>query len=90
MTNHEFINRIRSLYNIEWDQLPELLSEENWWAFRENPPRYLCSTDKIQSDAIIREMEKRQETKMDTVYLEPIETVPKRRRIYPPCRSQWL
>lgn len=61
MTNHEFVNRIHSLYNINWDQLPELKDHE-WIEFRSNPPRYLCNqADRIQADAIIREMEKRQE-----------------------------
>lgn len=59
MTNHEFINRIRSLYNIDHCMLPELTAEQ-WPEFRDDPPRYLMHTDKVQSDAILREVEKRQ------------------------------
>lgn len=60
MTNHEFINRVRSLYNIDHDQIPEL-NQSQWSEFQANPPRYLIRTDKTQAEAIIREMEKRQE-----------------------------
>src|ERR1017187_9332259 len=59
MTNHEFINRLRSLYNIDHNMLPEL-TDKQWPEFRDNPPRYLTHTDKNQSDAILREVEKRQ------------------------------
>ncbi len=63
MTYHEFINRIRSLYNINHDLLPEL-SDRDWPEFRDNPPRYLInSADKIQAHAILREMEDRQISK---------------------------
>jgi hypothetical protein len=59
MTSHEFLNRIRSLYNIDRHLLPEL-TDEQWPEFRDDPPRYLIHTDKVQSDAIMREVEKRQ------------------------------
>lgn len=59
MTQHEFINRVRSLYNIDRVKLPEL-SDEQWLEFRDDPPRYLIRTDKDQADAIMREVEKRQ------------------------------
>lgn len=60
MTNHEFINRIRSLYNIDWELLPEL-SDRDWPEFRDNPPRYLINkADATQAAAILREVEKRQ------------------------------
>jgi hypothetical protein len=59
MTNHEFINRIRSLYNIDHSMLPEL-TDFQWIEFRDDPPRYLARTDKKQSDAILREVERRQ------------------------------
>jgi hypothetical protein len=60
MTPHEFINRIRSLYNIDHHNLPELTSDQ-WEQFRKDPPRYLINlADKVQSEAIVREVEKRQ------------------------------
>lgn len=58
--DHDFVNRVRSLYNIDADLLPELRPED-WHEFRHNPPRYLINAaDKTQSDAILREVEKRQ------------------------------
>ena len=55
-----FINRVRSLYNIDHYLLPEL-SKEDWPQFRDNPPRYFInSADKVQAEAIWREIEKRQ------------------------------
>lgn len=60
MTNHEFVNRIRSLYNIDHWNLPEL-NQEHWLEFIRDPPRYLAVlADKVQVDAILREMENRQ------------------------------
>jgi hypothetical protein len=59
MDAHEFINRIRSLYNIDHYKLPEL-NDEQWIEFQNDPPRYLIRTDKIQAEAILREVEKRQ------------------------------
>jgi hypothetical protein len=50
---------LASLYNIDHYLLPEL-SDEHWLEFRDNPPRYFMNTDKEQSDAIWREVEKRQ------------------------------
>lgn len=58
--NHEFVNMLRSLYNIDAWQLPEL-PPEHWLQFRTNPPRYLINlADKVQVDAILREVAKRQ------------------------------
>ena len=56
---HAFLNRIRSLYNIDHDRLPEL-TDEQWPEFRDDPPHYLIHTDKVQVDAIMREVEARQ------------------------------
>jgi SOS-response transcriptional repressor LexA len=54
-----FRNRVRSLYNIDGHKLPEL-TEEQQREFVRDPPRYFINTDKQQSDAIWREIEKRQ------------------------------
>ncbi len=60
MEQSEFINRVRSLYNIDWHLLPEL-SKEDWQEFRDNPPRYYINrADRAQADAIWREIERRQ------------------------------
>ena len=60
MTLSDFINRVRSLYNIDHYCLPEL-SDSDWKQFRDNPPRYFINlADKIQAEAIFREVEKRQ------------------------------
>ena len=61
LTHHGFINRVRSLYNIDHHLLPEL-SDQDWKEFRDNPPRYyINSADCIQADAIWREIERRQQ-----------------------------
>jgi hypothetical protein len=62
MTRHQFVNRLRSLYNIEHGSLPELTPSQ-WLEFRANPCRYLIDTDKRQAIAIVREIEHRQEVK---------------------------
>jgi hypothetical protein len=54
-----FINRVRSLFNIDGDLLPELTPEQQL-EFVRNPPRYFINTDMSQSRAIWREIEKRQ------------------------------
>ena len=55
-----FINRVRSLYNIDHHLLPEL-SDGDWKEFRDNPPRYFINrADRVQAEAIWREVEKRQ------------------------------
>ena len=59
MTNHEFLNRIRSLYCLEHDQVPEL-TDAQWKAFEMNPANYLIRTDDFKAAAIMREVEKRQ------------------------------
>jgi hypothetical protein len=55
-----FINRIRSLSNIDSDQLPELTREQQS-QFLVDPIAYLLKADDAQSDAIMREVESRQE-----------------------------
>lgn len=60
MNTHDFINRVRSLYNINRYLLPEL-NEDQWKQFRDDPARYFINrADKIQVEAIMREVEKRQ------------------------------
>lgn len=74
MTVHEFLNRLRSLYNIDHDQLPELTPEQ-WMEFRDNPPRYLIRTDRTQAEAIVREMEKRQPQRKVFDFLEGLQEI---------------
>ena len=52
-------NRLRSLYNIDADRIPELTPAQ-WTRFRDDPPRYLTRADDEQSTAIWREVERRQ------------------------------
>lgn len=59
MNQHEFINRVRSLFNIDGYQLPEL-SEDAQRLFLHDPVRYLISASSTAQAAIWREVEKRQ------------------------------
>lgn len=54
-----FLNRLRSLFNIDRHALPEL-SAEQWPKFRDAPVDYLIRADDGQADAIWREVERRQ------------------------------
>jgi hypothetical protein len=55
-----FLNRVRSLFNINRDKLPEL-NEQEWAEFRDDPPRYFINrADLPQLRAIWREVERRQ------------------------------
>lgn len=54
-----FLNRVRSLYNIDMYLLPEL-SRDDWDLFRTDPARFMINTDATQINAIWREVEKRQ------------------------------
>lgn len=60
MTKAEFLNRVRSLFNIDPHLLPELTTEQQAEFIRE-PVRYFIQADKAQSDAIWREVERRQD-----------------------------
>ena len=59
MEKKSFINRIRSLFNIDGYTLPELTREQQL-EFLRDPVRYFLNTDEAQSDAIMREVESRQ------------------------------
>jgi len=59
MQKQEFVNRIRSLFNIDGHLLPEL-SNQQQLAFLRAPVTYFLETDEGQSDAIMREIERRQ------------------------------
>ena len=56
---HTFLNMLRSLYNIDHHNLPEL-DDHEWPSFRDDPPRYFMKTDHTQQRAIYREVMKRQ------------------------------
>jgi hypothetical protein len=55
----DFINRVRSLYNIDGFMLPELTKEQKT-QFIADPPRYFINTDNTQREAIWREIARRQ------------------------------
>ncbi len=59
MNLHDFLNRVRSIYNIDGCLLPEL-TEEQQREFIKNPTRYFINTDYPQQKAIWREVERRQ------------------------------
>ena len=59
MQKRAFINRIRSLFNIDGYTLPELTGQQQL-EFLHDPVRYFLNTDEDQSDAIMREVESRQ------------------------------
>ena len=61
MQKQEFKNRIRSLFNIDGHLLPEL-SNQQQLAFLRAPVTYFLETDEAQSDAIMREIERRQKS----------------------------
>lgn len=54
-----FLNRLKSLFNIDADQVPEL-TREQWYAFRDDPVRFLLRASDAQAASIWREVEKRQ------------------------------
>jgi hypothetical protein len=66
-----FLNRVRSLHNIDHDQLPEL-DREDWHSFRDDPVHYFMRTDDYQQGAIWREVEKRQAGKPDVADQEKV------------------
>jgi hypothetical protein len=59
VTKAGFRSRVRSLWNIDGWLLPELTTEQQT-EFMHDPVRYFTRADKRQSDAIWREIEKRQ------------------------------
>lgn len=61
-TQHAFMNRLRSLFNIDADQVPELANRR---IFLANPVEYLIRADDTQAAAIWREVEKRQKPEPD-------------------------
>jgi hypothetical protein len=56
---HAFLNRVRSLFNIDRDMLPELDRDE-WRSFRDDPVRFFMGAADWHAEAIWREVEKRQ------------------------------
>lgn len=61
MDKADFLNRVRSLFNIDGYLLLELSADQQG-KFLRDPVLYFISTDKAQQDAIWREVEKRQAT----------------------------
>jgi hypothetical protein len=63
-----FLNRLRSLFNIDGFLLPEL-TEEQQTKFMRGPVQYLIGCDDGQAAAIWREIEKRQADKVTEEFL---------------------
>lgn len=59
MSRAAFLNRLRSLFNVDRDQLLELTWGE-WARFREDPVRFFMAANEVQAAAIWREVERRQ------------------------------
>lgn len=64
-----FLNRLRTLFNIDGYLLPELTAEQQA-EFVRDPVRYLIRTDKDQTLAIWREVERRQTDKVTEEFLD--------------------
>jgi hypothetical protein len=58
---HRFLNRVRSLFNIDGWQLPEL-SPAQQAKFMADPVNYFMRCESAHADAIWREIERRQRT----------------------------
>jgi hypothetical protein len=92
MQKRSFINRIRSLSNIEGFQLPELTNDEQR-RFVRDPLRYLLDADEAQSDAIMREIENRQKDILPipvsvNPVAPPIAKAPKSKKAKPKVEGQ--
>lgn len=61
LDRHRFLNRVRSLFNIDGHLLPELTPAQQA-AFMADPVRYFMRCERVQADAIWREIERRQGT----------------------------
>ena len=69
MNQHQFLNRLLSLYNIDADRLPEL-SRAEWPKFRDDPVRFLIrQATEGQQTAIWREIEARQPVEGGSTHL---------------------
>ena len=53
-----FDNRLRALYNIDYNRLPEL-PEHKWPEFRNNPVRFWITCDDDMREVIWREVQHR-------------------------------
>jgi hypothetical protein len=70
MQKRAFINRIQSLFNIDSYLLPELSTQQQL-EFVRDPVRYFLKAGEDHSDAIMREIEARQEGGASTVSSQP-------------------
>ena len=60
MTKNEFLNRVRSLFNIDGFELSDALDVKEQSAFVRDPVRFFMRADEQQAQAIFREVERRQ------------------------------
>jgi hypothetical protein len=58
---HAWLNRMRSLWNIDGHLLADALTPEEQQEFTRDPPRYFMHANGVQAEAIWREIEKRQQ-----------------------------
>lgn len=57
---HQFLNRLRSLWNIDGYLLADVLSLQQQQDFVRDPVRYFTQSDRKTAEAIWREIERRQ------------------------------
>ena len=58
MNLKNFDNRLRALWNIDYNRVPEL-SETQWVKFRDNPPLFWVTCDDDTREVIWREVQHR-------------------------------
>lgn len=58
MNMPNFHNRLRALFNIDYNRLPEM-PEDLWPRFRDDPVRFFISCDDEMRDTIWREVQRR-------------------------------
>lgn len=61
MDAHQFVNRIRSLWNLDWDDV-SFLDRADWIDFRDSPVRFITRCDDQTRDRIYAAVEARQRT----------------------------
>jgi len=58
MKQHSFDNRLRALFNIDYNRLPEL-SNDQWVRFRNDPVRFWITCDDPTRSILWREVQHR-------------------------------
>jgi hypothetical protein len=59
MNYHNFINRVKALYNVDYYRLESVMPEHLWQPFRDNPVAFLLRCDDKLAAAIWAEVQHR-------------------------------